>query len=61
MAIAFKRALEKDINDLQGHPGTNDAGAETQNIGVVMQSGHLGREGIVAEGGSNSRVAIRRH
>ncbi len=61
VATALERRVEKYAHHLFGDSQAYHSRADAQHVGVVVATRHLGREGVVAQGGTHPRMAVGGH
>ena len=61
MAVAVEGGVEKDLEQFGGLAGAEGAGAEGEDVRVVVGTGHPGREAVARVDRPDAGEAVRRH
>src|SRR6266436_7373667 len=54
VAASGEGCLEESLNHFEGGGGGDDAGAEGEDVGVVVFAGELGGDDVVGQGGADA-------
>ena len=61
MAPPLEGGAAKDVDELLGDAGAEDPRSEAEDVGVVVEAGHLGGVGVMAQSGPDAGMAVGRH